>query len=96
MSPGLLGFLCFCLFMTSYVFRAATVFARLEDPYLKALCIVSIAAVLSQIVVSYFDLQLTFYRNMAYLGVLMGLLPTLELADGESDEEHRATYSRIS
>ncbi len=39
---GVTGFLCFCLFMTSYVFRAATVFARLEDPYLKALCIVSI------------------------------------------------------
>jgi hypothetical protein len=93
---GATGFLCFCIFMTSYVFRAATVFARLQDPYLKALCIVSIAAVLAQVVVSYFDLQLTFYRNMVYLGVLMGLLPTLELADGEADDERPDTYSRIS
>jgi hypothetical protein len=44
---------------------------------------VSIAGVLAQIVVSYFDLQLTFYRNMIYLGMLMGVLPTLELADDE-------------
>jgi hypothetical protein len=80
---GSIGFFFFCLFMTSFVFRAAAVFARLKDPYLKALCIVSIAGVLAQIVVSYFDLQLTFYRNMIYLGMLMGVLPTLELADEE-------------
>ena len=80
---GAIGFFCFCLFMTSYVFRAASVFSRLKDPYLKAICIVSIVGVLGQIVVSYFDLQLTFYRNMVYLGMLMGLLPTLELADEE-------------
>jgi hypothetical protein len=30
------------------------------------------------VVVSYYDLQLTYYRNMIYLGTLMGLVPALQ------------------
>jgi hypothetical protein len=37
--------------------------------------------VLNQIVISYYDLQLTYYRNMVYLGLLMGLVPALESMD---------------
>lgn len=89
-KTGAIGMFLFCLFMTSYVFRAASVFSRLNDPYLKTICIISIAGVLGQIVVSYFDLQLTFYRNMIYLGMLMGLLPVLEFADTEKESDEPA------
>ncbi len=84
---GAIGFFLFCLFMTTYMFQAASVFSRLHDPYLKAVCVVSIVGILGQIIVSYYDLQLTFYRNMAYLGLIMGLLPSLELADQEEEEK---------
>jgi hypothetical protein len=86
-KTGAIGFFLFCFFMTAYMFQAASTFSNLQDPYLKAICIVSIVGILGQIVVSYYDLQLTFYRNMAYLGLIMGLLPCLELADQEEDEK---------
>jgi O-Antigen ligase len=75
---GVIGFFLFWYFLYSHVLRSASLFARMQDPYLKAVCAVMAIAVLGQVVVSYYDLQLTFYRNMVYLGALMGLYPTLE------------------
>jgi hypothetical protein len=72
------GFLTFCLFINAFVLKASFVSSRLTDRYLQAKCAVIVAAVVNQIVVSYYDLQLTYYRNMVYLGCLMGMLPTLE------------------
>jgi hypothetical protein len=80
-NMGAIGFFTFCFFFTSFLCHGASIFSRLTNPYLKAICAVSIVAVLNQIVVSYYDLQLTYYRNMLYLGILMGLLPTLEMVD---------------
>jgi len=40
-------------------------------------------AVINQMVVSFFDLQLTYYRNMTYLGCLMGLLPVIQCIESE-------------
>ncbi|MBI3766537.1 MAG: O-antigen ligase family protein, partial [Ignavibacteriales bacterium] len=83
---GGVGFFLFWFFFDAFVFQAAFVFAHLRDPYLKTICAVSMIAILCQIVVSYVDLQLTFYRNMIYLGVLMGLLPTLKMLDTKNEE----------
>ncbi len=82
---GAMGFFAFCLFFTSYVFQGSILFSRLKDPYFKAVLAIAIIAGLNQIFVSYFDLQLTYYRNMVYLGTLMGLLPTLEAEDRAPD-----------
>ncbi len=71
------GFFLFCLFFTSYAFYGSSVFAQMTDPYLRSVCAVAVLVGTAQIFVSYFDLQLTYYRNMIYIGTLMGLLPTL-------------------
>ncbi|MBI4547763.1 MAG: O-antigen ligase family protein [Ignavibacteriae bacterium] len=78
---GGVGFFFFWIFINSFVYQASSTFSRLKDPYLQAVCAVSIIAIVGQIVVSFFDLQLTFYRNMIYLGSLMGLLPTIDMID---------------
>jgi len=80
---GAIGFFTFCLFFTAYTFYASSVFSRLTDPYLKSICAVIVIVGIDQIFVSYFDLQLTYYRNMVYFGTLMGLLPALETIDRE-------------
>jgi hypothetical protein len=77
-KTGAIGFFAFWLFFNAFVFKGASVYARIKDPWLKAVCAMVVLAVINQMVVSYFDLQLTFYRNMIYLGVLMGMLPTIE------------------
>jgi hypothetical protein len=78
---GVVGGFLFWLFFNSFVFRGAMIFSRLADPYLKAVCAVCIVAVINQLVVSYADMQLAWYRNMVYLGMLMGLVPVLERLD---------------
>jgi len=78
---GTVGAFCFWLFFNSYVFRGAMVFAAMTDPYLKALCAMCVIAVVNQLVVSFVDMQLTYYRNMVYLGMMMGLVPVLQRLD---------------
>lgn len=81
---GAVGFFAFWYFFNCYVAKGTQVFHRLKDPYLKAITLVIVIAVINQMVVSFFDLQLTYYRSMIYLGCLMGLLPIineLELAE---------------
>lgn len=76
-KTGGLGFFLFWLFFNSFAFQGAYTLMRLQDPYLKALCLMITVAVINQMVVSYFDLQLTYYRNMIYLGCLLGLMPAI-------------------
>jgi hypothetical protein len=80
-KTGAIGFFFFMLFFNSYLANGSWIFTRLKDPYLRAVCVVCLTAVLNQIVISYYDLQLTYYRNMVYLGLLMGLVPALESMD---------------
>jgi len=72
------GFFTFWFFFNCFVAKGTHLFNHLKDPYLKAVTIVIITAVINQMVVSFFDLQLSYYRNMIYLGSLMGLLPVIE------------------
>ena len=88
-KTGGLGFFLFWFFLNSYVFKGAYVLKNVRDPYLRAVGIISLVAVVNQLVVSYYDLQLTYYRNMIYLGILMALLPMIERADAESALERR-------
>jgi hypothetical protein len=87
------GAFFFFLFFNTYVFRGAMVFQKMTNPYLKTVCAMCLVAVFNQIVVSYVDMQLTYYRNMVYLGVLIGLMPVLanlQEHNGTSPEEERA------
>ncbi|MBI3111307.1 MAG: O-antigen ligase family protein [Ignavibacteriales bacterium] len=83
-KTGVVGFFLFWFFFDAFAFRVASISTRLRDPYLRVVCAMAVAAVIGQIVVSYFDMQLTYYRNMVYLGILMGLPPALEVIDSES------------
>ncbi len=75
---GAVGFFIFWFFFNSFVAKGTQVFTRLKDPYLKVITLVIVLAVINQMVVSFYDLQLTYYRNMIYLGTLMGLLPVIQ------------------
>jgi hypothetical protein len=75
---GTVGFFAFWFFFHSFAAKGTQVFMKLKDPYLKAVTAVIVIAVINQMVVSYFDLQLTYYRNMLYLGCLMGLLGAIQ------------------
>lgn len=86
-KTGGVGFFVFCLFIDGLLFEASSISAGLSDPFLQALCFFVGAAIVNQLVVSYFDLQLTFYRNMIFLGTLCGLLPTIRLLGQKHDDQ---------
>lgn len=89
---GAVGFFSFWLFFNAFVAKGVKVFQSLKDPYLKAVTAFIIIAVINQMVVSYFDLQLTYYRNMIYLGCIMGLLKTvIDIRDEEEESDKKAT-----
>ncbi|HYQ86226.1 MAG TPA: O-antigen ligase family protein [Bacteroidota bacterium] len=88
---GGLGFFLFWLFFDGIVYRGASIVSRLHDPYLKAVCVMAVAAVINQMVTSYYDLQLTYYRNMIYLGALLGLLPAIRNLDRDTAGEGQET-----
>ena len=80
-KTGTIGGFLFWLFFNSFAFNSARIFTKLSDPYLKAVCAVCIISVVGQLVVSYVDMQLTWYRNMVHLGILMGLIPVCQNLD---------------
>lgn len=84
---GAAGFFAFWFFFNSFVAKGTQVFIRLDDPYLKAITLVIVIAVINQMVVSFFDLQLTYYRSMIYLGCLMGLLPVIVQIDSDQKSQ---------
>jgi hypothetical protein len=92
---GSIGFFAFWFFFNSAAAKGVQIFTNLNNPYLKAVTLFVIIAIINQMVVSFFDLQLTYYRNMVYLGCLLGLLPALEEAAFSSsakkstDNNHR-------
>ncbi len=86
-KTGAIGFFFFWFFLDAFLFHAASVYRGLRDPYLKSLCAIVMLAILGQIVVSFFDLQLTFYRNMVFLGLLMGIVPGLDFLNRPGEDE---------
>ncbi len=91
---GVVGFFAFWFFFNSFAARGTQLFMRLNDPYLKAVTMVIVIAVINQLVVSFFDLQLTYYRSMLYLGCLMGLLSVIDnIHSVEQSSENDANES---
>ena len=80
---GGIGFFLFWLFMDAFAARGASILIGLSDPFLKAVCILVIVAVINQLTAAFFDLHLVRYRTMLYMGTLMGLLPALGAIAGK-------------
>jgi hypothetical protein len=84
---GALGALTFWFFFNGFVYYGTMVFMRARDPYLKAVCLMCIIAVVNQLVVSNVDMQLTWYRSMIYLGTLMALVPVIDTLESHITTE---------
>lgn len=88
---GMIGFFAFWFYFNSVAAKANQLFHRINDPYLKAVMLMITLSVINQMVVSFFDLQLTYYRNMLYLGCLIGMIPAIEYASENGDDSNSET-----
>ncbi len=74
---GTLGFALFWAVFGGLIAFGGVVFRTSTPAYHKAVAGLVTAAVAMQLIVSTVDLQLTYARNMVFLGVLVGMLATL-------------------
>ena len=72
-KTGFIGFAIFWLFFGTAIVQAMIDYRAMRDPYFKALALMIILFIVGQVIVAYYDLQITFYRNMIYLGLAMAL-----------------------
>jgi hypothetical protein len=77
-KSGAIGFFLFWFLLNGLGFKGSSMIARLDDPYLKAVCALSIVGLISLMTAAYFDLHLVRYRTMIYTGILIGLLGSIE------------------
>ncbi len=77
-KAGTIGFILVMFFFARVVADSTWTYRHLPDPLLGAVAVVIGLAVVNQLVASYYDLQLTYSRNMIYLGTLIGLLRPIQ------------------
>ncbi len=77
-KAGTIGFILVMFFFARVVAEATWSYRHLRDPLLRAVAVVIGLAIVNQLVASYYELQLTYSRNMIYLGTFIGLLRPIE------------------
>ncbi|WIG59196.1 MAG: hypothetical protein OJF49_001943 [Ktedonobacterales bacterium] len=90
MRLGMIGFFAFWYFIAAIIIRGVHILRRLNDRYLQLIAIYIVAITFMEIVVAYADYQLFFYRNVIYLGLLVGILMKLPAIDASSDASAQA------
>jgi hypothetical protein len=74
MRLGPIGFSAFWYFIASIIITACGIARRLRNPYLQLVAIYVVSITFMEVLASYADYQLFFYRNVMYLGILLGIL----------------------
>jgi len=93
-KTGCAGFTIFWLFFGISVAQSVIQYRKTDDTYFRAIYLMVITFIVSQIIVAKYDLQITFYRNMIYLGTCMGMAVAMEEihrreAAGQRDDHTR-------
>ncbi len=81
MRLGPPGYAAFWYLIAAFLIRAGIIARKLRDPDLRFLAIFGIGAMLIEIPLAYGDYQLYFYRNIFFLGLLMGAIMRLPSLD---------------
>jgi len=72
-KTGFIGFAVFWLFFGVAITQAMIDYRAMRDPYFKSIALMVMLFIVAQVIVAYYDLQITYYRNMVYLGTAMAL-----------------------
>ena len=81
MRLGPIGYAAFWYLIGAIIVRGCLVVRRLKDSYLQLVAIYVVGVTFMEILVAFADYQLYFYRNVIYLGLLVGILMRLPALD---------------
>ncbi|MBO0684415.1 MAG: hypothetical protein J2P45_14760, partial [Candidatus Dormibacteraeota bacterium] len=77
MRMGVPGMVTFWGLIGMAILEACWVARGHADPFIRGVAVFVVAALAAELVVAYGDLQLESYRNMIFLGCLLGVLVNL-------------------
>jgi len=86
MRLGPIGYLALWNLFGTIIILGILYARRLKDRYLQLIAIYVVCMVFMEIIVAYADYQLSFYRNVIFVGILIGILMKLPAID-RSDEK---------
>ncbi len=90
MRLGPIGYLALWYLFGAMIVRGSILARQLKGPYLQLMAIYIVAMIIMEIIVAYADYQLSFYRNVIYVGMLAGVLMKLPHIDnGEQVEGNK-------
>jgi hypothetical protein len=93
MRLGAIGYAALWSLIAAIIVHGCIIARRLKDPYLQLVAIYVVAITFMEAIVAYADYQLFFYRNVIYLGLLIGILMRLpELDKKEKEPIYEATH----
>jgi len=81
MRLGPIGYLAFWYLLGAAIIRGCMIARQLRDRYLQLVAIYIVAVTFMEVIVAYSDYQLYFYRNVIYMGLLLGILMKLPALD---------------
>jgi cell division protein FtsW (lipid II flippase) len=85
MRLGPFGYAAFWYLIGAAVIRGCLIARKLKDSYLQLVAIYVVAVIFMEISVAYADYQLYFYRNVIFLGLLLGMLMLLPKLDAQKE-----------
>jgi hypothetical protein len=86
MRLGPIGFLALWYLFGAIIVRGSIIARQLKDTYLQLIAIYIVGMFVMEIIVAYADYQLSFYRNVIYVGLLAGVLMRLPKIDQKEEE----------
>lgn len=84
MRLGAVGFFAFWYLIGAIIVRGSQIVRQLKDQYLQLAAIYIIGITAMEIIVAFGDYQLFTFRNVIYVGLLVGVLMKLPLLDEKS------------
>ncbi len=87
MRLGPLGYLAMWCLFGSIIARGAIIARNLKDKYLQVVAIYIVCMVVMEILAAYSDYQLSFYRNVIFIGMLAGIVVKLPVLDAKEEKE---------
>jgi O-antigen ligase len=82
-KTGFFGFIIFWVFFGTAIIQAVIDYRSMKDPYFKSIALMVLTLISSQVIIAYYDLQITFFRNMIYLGIAMAIATAIRRIEAE-------------
>jgi len=83
-KTGFIGFMIFWLFFGTAMVQAVIDYRNTKDSYFKSVGLMVLSLIVSQVIIAYYDLQITYFRNMIYLGIAMAIATTIRRTEADT------------